>query len=674
MEYIYTGREISWLDFNKRVLDQALALENPILERLKFLAIFSSNLDEYFMIRVSGMAGQVDLGLTSPDPKTSFMPLEYLEKMLKQSKKLVKQAYEIYNSNMEELSPTFLITKYQDLSEKHKLKMDGYFRNLVFPILTPIRFSSHLPFPLLPNLSNYLISKLESNNTQPVYSVVTVPKNVERCIKIKKNTYILLEDLIMNHIGSLYEGMKVEEVVPFRLTRDFDLDFNDQSDDFASSVMAELKNRKRGAAVRLEIDQNASEEISDFLQNHIKLNKKQIFKIDGPLDLTFLHEFIDNLSPYVPNGLYTPIDPIYPKSLLNKPSFFEVLRKKDVMLLHPHHSYKPVIELIEEASNDENVVAIKQTIYRTNKDSRIMDALVKAAESGKQVTVLFELKARFDEENNLYWGNILERAGAHVIYGVPTLKTHSKVLLIVRRTSNLVERFVHFSTGNYNEYNARIYTDISYFTSKKMIGDDATKFFNYISSFSKKPSYNKLIASPNSIRDKLNELIDQEIEFHKESQNGHIILKINSISDIKLINKLYFASQQGVKIDLIVRGICCIVPKVKGLSENIRVISIVGRYLEHMRIYYFNNNNKNNIYISSADLMTRNMENRIELALQVSDINIKTKLYKLLLLQLSDTVKAKENIEGTYHDIVSEEQIDSQMALYDLLSKKRRKS
>lgn len=668
--YPYSARELSWLQFNSRVLEEAKNEDNPILERLRFQAIFSSNLDEYFMIRISGMNGQVNIGLSTPDVKTGYLPLEYLEKMLKTSKKLVKEQYEIYNKTMEQLNEYVTIVKFQELSDSQKVKMTHYFNNLVFPILTPIRFSPYLPFPLLPNLSTYLISKLEDRNGHPQYSVVTVPKNVERVIKIKKNQYILLEDLIMNHIEALYEGSNVLEVTPFRLTRDFDIEFDDQSDDFAHSVMSELKNRKRGAAVRLEVDKTASDEIINFLQDKVNLNKKFTFKISGPLDLTFLHEFISNVQLIIPNSTYQRIEPIYPKVFTNQPSLFEVIRKRDVMLLHPHHSYIPVLQLLEEASSDDNVVAIKQTIYRTNKDSTIMNLLVKAAESGKQVTVLFELKARFDEENNLYWGNILERAGAHVIYGVPTLKTHSKLLLIVRRTSNLVERFVHFSTGNYNENNAKIYTDISYFTSKKIIGDDATKFFNYISSFSKKPNYRKLIASPDSIRNKLFELIDNEVMNHKEHQNGHVILKMNSISDKKVIDKIYEASQKGVKFDLIVRGICCIVPGVEGLSENIRVISIIGRYLEHMRVYHFYNNGKEDTYISSADLMTRNMENRIELAMQITDRSAKAKIKKLLYLQLSDNVKARENINGVYHNINTEEteQINSQIKLYQYLN------
>ncbi|MEC9485339.1 MAG: polyphosphate kinase 1 [Candidatus Izemoplasma sp.] len=664
----YTGRELSWLQFNERVLEESIALSNPLLEQLRFLSIFSSNLDEYFMIRVSGMKGQVDLGLTTPDKKTGFLAKEYLNRMLKKCHQLVMEQYQIYSNKVEELNTHIQFVGYKDLKSKHKDKMDRYFKNLVFPILTPIRFSSYLPFPLLPNLSVYLISQLQDDKGNIHYSVVTVPKNVERFIHVKKQYYILLDDLIMHHIEQLYEGLKVLEVTPFRITRDFDIEFDDQTDDFAKSVMTELKNRKRGAAVRLEIADNASEEIIQFLKMHLDLKGKQIFQLPGPIDLTFLNEVYDKISKKIPGLVFKSRSAIEPSVFKNSTSILDVIRKRDVLLLHPHHSYEPVIQMLKEASEDENVVAIKQTIYRTNKDSRIMSYLVRAAESGKQVTVLFELKARFDEENNLYWGNVLERAGAHVIYGVPHLKTHSKVFLVVRRDQSRVEQFVHFSTGNYNEDNAKIYTDASYFTSKKWIGEDAAKFFNYISSYTKKPTYKKMIASPDSIRDMLFSSIDQEIANKKASKKAHIIFKINAITDVKMINKLYQASQAGVQIDMIVRGICCLNPQVPGLSDNIRVISIVGRYLEHMRIYYFYHEGKDKLYLSSADLMTRNMENRIELALDITDRVSKRRLLKLLHLQLSDNVKARENIQGTYEKIeTSKPKVNAQMALYDML-------
>ena len=664
----YSGREISWLQFNERVLQESVDPTNPLLEQLRFLSIFSSNLDEYFMIRVSGMKGQVDLGLTTPDKKTGYLAKEYLDKMLKKAHRLVTEQYEIYNQKIEELNEHIQFVTYADLKRKHKDKMDRYFKNLVFPILTPIRFSSYLPFPLLPNLSVYLISKLQDDKGNIHYSVVTVPKNVERFIHVKKEFYILLDDLIMQHIQELYEGLAVLEVIPFRITRDFDIEFDDQTDDFAKSVMTELKNRKRGAAVRLEIANDASDEIIAFLKMHLKLKGKQIFKLPGPIDLTFLNEVYDKISKKISGFVYKSRPAIEPNVFKNSNSVFDVIRKRDVLLLHPHHSYEPVIQMLKEASEDDNVVAIKQTIYRTNKDSRIMEYLVHAAESGKQVTVLFELKARFDEENNLYWGNVLERAGAHVIYGVPHLKTHSKVFLVVRRDQQGVEQFVHFSTGNYNEDNAKIYTDVSYFTTKKWIGEDAQKFFNYISSYTKKPTYKKMIASPDSIREMLFTSIDREIDNKKAGKKAHIIIKINSITDVKMINKLYEASQAGVEIDMIVRGICCLNPQVEGLSENIRVISIVGRYLEHMRIYYFYNCGKEDIYLSSADLMTRNMENRIELALHITDRLSKKRLINLLKLQLSDNVKARENKQGEYHYVDSDgPKVNAQMALYKML-------
>lgn len=665
---VYSARELSWLQFNERVLEEVEDNQNPLLEQLKFLAIFSSNLDEYFMIRVSGMKSQMDIGLTTPDRKTGFLATEYLQKMLKESQHLVKKQYDLYHEKIKILREYVRLCEYQDLDEKTKKKANQYFKQLLFPILTPIRFSPYLPFPLLPNLSLYLISKLMDAQGEIYYSVVTVPKNIERVVNLKKDIYLLQEDIIINNIELLYEGLEVIEVVPFRITRDFDIEFDDHSDDFAKSVSAELKNRKRGQAIRLEIDKDASDEVIDFLIDNLPIQKKLIFKIDGPINLSFLHEIVGLVSKKVSGLVYPSMTPIQPAVFESSNSIIDEIRRRDVLLFHPHHSYEPVVQMVKEASEDPNVVAIKQTIYRTNKDSRIMQYLVKAAERGIQVTVLFELKARFDEENNLYWGNELEKAGAHVIYGVPNLKTHSKVLLVVRREKNIVEQFVHFGTGNYNEDNAKIYTDASYFTSKKMLGADATKFFNYISTFTRKPNYNKLVASPDSIRSMLVNKINQEIENQHLYGNGHLIIKINSITDIPMINQLYKASQAGVKIDMIVRGICSLVPQVEGLSENIRVISIVGRYLEHMRIYYFNNNGNEEMFLSSADLMTRNMSNRIELAMKITNPSSKAKIKKLLHLQLSDNVKARENIKGTYQHVKNDKKpLDSQMEFYKYL-------
>lgn len=665
----FTGREISWLQFNERVLQEAVDPLNPLLEQLKFLAICSSNLDEYFMIRVSGMTGQVDLGISQKDVKTGWTPAEYLSKMLKKSSSLVERQYEIYKEKKAALNDVIRLQEYKALKPKHRKIADTYFHNLIFPVLTPISYSSYLPFPLIPNLSVNIIAKLIDSHDVIRYSVVTLPKNIERVIQIKKDVYILLEDLIINNINMLYEGLTVEEAKTFRVTRDFDIEFDDQSDDFAASVYEELKKRKSGAAIRLEIDKNASDQIIDFLMKHLSLNHKQVFYLDGPIDLTLLNELVSYLETRYPDLCYKPIQAINPASFPANESIFEVMRRKDVLLFHPHHAYEPVIRLLKEAAEDPNVVAIKQTIYRTSKDSTIMENLVKAAESGKQVTVLFELRARFDEENNLHWGNILERAGAHVIYGVPNLKTHSKVLLIIRRTKNLVERFVHFSTGNYNEENAKIYTDASYFTSKVMIGEDATRFFNYISSFSKKPEYKRLIASPLSIKEKFFKLIDREIDHQKKNGNGYMCFKMNSISDYDTCKKIYEASAAGVKIDLIVRGICCINPGVPGLSETISCRSIVGRYLEHMRFYYFHNQGNEDIYISSADLMTRNMLSRIELALKINDKTSKSKIKRLMKLQLQDNVKARVNHQGTYSyaENTSKEKINAQVDLYKYL-------
>ncbi len=668
MNRVYTGRETSWLKFNERVLNEALDVSNPLLEQLRFLSIFATNLDEYFMIRVSGIYSQTKLRMTDIDMKSGMLPREYLNDILKQTQKLVKKQYEVYHEKIDALSEHIKFTTYRALTDNQKKRMTAYFQNFIYPILTPIRFSPYLPFPLLPNLSVYIISQLKDKDDRISYSVVTVPKNIKRVVQVKKDTFILLEDLIVEHMDYIYKGTEVVEAFPFRITRDFDIAYNDQSDDFAVSVTKELKNRKRGAAVRVEIQKDVSDHIIEFLNNHLKLPKKHVFFVDGPIDLSFLNELYEVVKDRT-KGLIYPHHPPVDPNVFKKPSVMAVMDKQEVLLLHPHHAYDAVVRLMMEAANDPNVVAIKQTIYRTNKDSRIMSTLVKAAEAGKQVTVLFELKARFDEENNLHWGSELERVGAHVIYGVPELKTHSKLMLIVKNTTEGVKKYVHFSTGNYNENNAKIYTDVSLFTTNDVVGNDVVQFFNYISSYTQKPDYKKLIASPHSIKALFIENVKKEVAYHKKYKNGHIIVKINSLTDVEVMNELIKASQKGVKIDMIIRSICCLIPGIEGFTENIHVRSIVGRYLEHMRIYYFHANGEEKVYITSADLMTRNMERRIETALPVEKDESKQLLIKLLKLQLRDNVKTYVNVQNEYHKIKPEKDkvVHSQLDLYELI-------
>lgn len=669
MSQIYTGREISWLKFNERVLNEALDVTNPLLEQLRFLSIFSTNLDEYFMIRVSGIYSQTNLRMTDLDIKSGMLPREYLNIILKTTQKLVKQQYSVYHEKMDALNEHIHVKTYQSLSENQKKRMTSYFRNFIYPILTPIRFSPYLPFPLLPNLSVYIISMLKDKEDRISYSVVTVPRNIKRVVQVKKDTFILLEDLIIAHMDHLYKGIDVVEAYPFRITRDFDIAYNDQSDDFAVSVTKELKNRKRGAAVRIEIQKNVSDQIINFLNNHLKLPKKHVFFVDGPIDLSFLNELYELVKDRTKGLIYQHQPPVEPK-VFKKPSVMGVMDKQEVLLLHPHHAYDSVVRLLMEAASDPDVVAIKQTIYRTNKDSRIMSTLVKAAEAGKQVTVLFELKARFDEENNLHWGSELERVGAHVIYGVPDLKTHSKLMLIVKNAPEGVKKYVHFSTGNYNEINAKLYTDVSLFTTDEIIGNDVVQFFNYISSYTQKPDYKIMIASPHSIKTMFIRNVRKEVKYHEKYKNGHIIVKINSLTDVHVMEELVKASKKGVRIDMIIRSICCLIPGVEGVTENIHVRSIVGRYLEHMRVYYFHANGHEDVFITSADLMTRNMERRIETALPVENDTSKQLLIQLLKLQLEDNTKTYVNKQGEYEKLVpdGDKTVNSQLDLYKYIT------
>ncbi|MEW9669948.1 RNA degradosome polyphosphate kinase [Ammoniphilus sp. 3BR4] len=679
----YNNREISWLGFNKRVLEEALDEKNPLLERLKFLAIFSSNLDEFFMVRVAGLKDQVDAGFTVPENKAGLTPKEQLKSISDINHKLAQVQYDTYRKMLAQLSNEGIkFFRINDLDEEQMSFVERLFDGLISPVLTPLAVDAYHPFPMLLNKSINIAVVLKSSDKEhgiKKRALVQVPRGLERFIALptinKEMHFVFLEDIIRHFIYKLFIGYEVESATTFRITRNADLELHEEgAEDLLKVIEEELKKRKSGNVVRLEIEEElAEEETLPYLADELEIHEKDVYVLHGPLDLTFLFSFYNDIVKEKEHLAYSPLIPQPSKDILFGDNIFEILNQKDVLLHHPYESFDAVIEFVKQAAEDPNVLAIKQTLYRVSKDSPIIEALKNAGENGKQVLVLVELKARFDEEHNVHWAKELEKAGCHVIYGVTELKTHSKITLVVRRNQGQIERYVHLGTGNYNDSTAKIYTDFGLLTSHSEFGEDASHFFNYLSGYTAKPSLSHFTISPNDIRSHFIDLIDQEIEMHKRYDNGRIIAQMNSLTDKTLMMKLYEASRAGVKIDLIVRGICCLRPGIKEVSDHIRVRSIVGRFLEHSRVFYFHHNGEEKIYLSSADWMTRNMIKRVEISFPIYNEDHKEKVKNTLRLMLSDNVKAREqDSSGEYHYVqrnADEPEIDSQILLYDLAYK-----
>ena len=658
----YNNRELSWLAFNERVLEEALDHRNPLLERLKFLAIFSSNLDEFFMVRVAGLKDQVKARYMKPEDKAGLTPKQQLEEITQLTHKLVNRQYQTFNSMLAtELNHEGIhLLKMKDLTDEQLQYLEEYFDEQIFPVLTPLAVDAYHAFPMLLNRSLNIAVMIEdlhdSNEQQLKKAIVRVPAVLHRIIRIDSSDQnvqiIFLEDLISHFISKLFKGYGVKSTTLFRITRNADLEIHEEgASDLLEEIEEELKKRKWGAAVRLEIQNNRFDPmVLDYLIDELEIHKEDIYEIDGPLDLTILFRYYKQIAKIREGFTYEPYCPQIPPELEAGKSVFQLLSQQDLFLHHPFDSFEPVVQFITEAASDPDVLAIKQTLYRAGGDSPIVEALKVAAEKGKQVTVLVELKARFDEENNVQWAKELEKSGCHVIYGMNNVKTHSKITLVIKRKNRNIECFVHLGTGNYNDQTAKVYTDMAIMTSNRKIGADAIGFFNYLSGYTLKPSYHHLSVSPFNIREDLLKYIDEEISYHQQFGNGQIIIKMNAFSDKTLIKKLYEASKAGVKIDLIVRGICCLRPGIKGISENITVRSIVGRFLEHSRAYYFHHNGEERLFLSSADLMTRDMENRVEILFPIFDGQIKKRIKEILLIYLADNTKAREQDEfGQYH-------------------------
>ena len=676
MKYKYDyfiNRELSWLEFNDRVLNEAVYEENPLLEKCKYLSITSSNLDEFFMTRIGALKAQIDSNFTGKDI-SGMTPKQQMEKIEERIEKLIKKQYTIYNNEIiPDLKKNDIhILKYGELSKTEKEIVLEYYEETIFPILTPTAIDASRPFPLLQNKSLNIIVELKGEKN--LYSFVQVPSIISRFYKLpSKQGYrlILLEEIIKQFIDTLFEGFTIKKMSEFRVTRDSDVMIDEEeAEDLLSEIEKSIKNRKWGSPVRVEISEDIEKDTREYLREILKLKKTDVYKVNGPLDLTFMMKLSSAVD--VPKLKFTPEPPVF-SNKFHEESIFELMTKKEMILHHPYESFEPVLELVRKAAVDPKVLAIKQTLYRVSGNSPIVKCLKEAANNGKQVTVLVEIKARFDEEQNITWAKELEKAGCHVIYSLKGLKTHAKLLLIVRQEVEGIQRYVHLSTGNYNDNTAKLYTDIGYFSINEDLCNDISYLFNTLTGFSMPRYWNKISVAPNDLRTKLYELIDNEMENQKAGKKSKIVMKANSLTDKAMIEKLYDASRMGVEIKLIIRGACSLRSKVKDISENIEVYSIVGRNLEHSRIFYFENDGDYRIYLSGADLMPRNLDRRIEVMFPIEEEDLKAEVLKVLELNLSDNTKKRiQESDGTYKNsnARSSKKINAQKELYKLAKKK----
>lgn len=668
-EYFY-NRELSWLKFNLRVLKEAMVKETPLLERLKFIAISASNLDEFFMVRVASLWSNFDSGVEKRDA-SGMSVHEQLVAISQAAHEQVRTQTKSLIALMAEMDAVKLhFRRVKDLSELGKDWLEEYYREVVFPVLTPMAVDASRPFPFLANKTLNLAVELIKADGEHSMGLIQVPSVLDRIVEVEpegKRTFVFLEDIIASHCHDLFKGCHILDMVSFRVTRDSDLDLEeDDSVDLMKEVEESLRKRKRGAAVRLEIFKTNNNRIKKFLEENLDVTEMEVYEINGPLDPTCFFKFIGmkGMWPW----LYEPFVPQRPLELPDDSDLFAAIRENDILLHHPYESFDPVVKLVSDAADDPQVLAIKQTLYRVSGNSPIVAALARAAENGKQVTVLVELKARFDEENNILWARRLEKAGCHVIYGLVGLKTHAKIILIVRKEDNGIRRYLHLGTGNYNDSTAKLYTDLGLMTANDEFGSDASAFFNLLSGYSEPPVWNKLVMAPLGLREKIYALIDNEIAMVRAGREGHIIAKMNSLIDQPVIQKLYEASAAGVHIDLIVRGICGLRTGIEGISDNITVRSIVGRQLEHSRIFWFANGGEEQLYLSSADWMPRNLNDRVELFFPVETEEHIRRIKALLDLYLRDNVGAHMmQSNGTYRRVRNKlEPVSAQSTLYEM--------
>jgi polyphosphate kinase len=661
------NRELSLLEFQRRVLDEALDEANPMLERLKFLAIFGSNMDEFFMVRMSGIRKQVEARIMEVFPD-GLTPPEVLAAMRKISSELFGNALNFFNKKMvSQLDKVGVhLLDYDKLTAAQLEKVNDYFNAVVYPVLTPLALDPGHPFPHISNLSLNLAIVIKDKKGHEKFARLKVPDTLPRLLPIKRSSgasrkdgtiphhhyFVWLEQVIMANLAPLFPGLEVVAAHPFRIVRDADVEIQEiEADDLLETMQQSIRKRKFGSVVRVEIYESMPDNIRELLIDNLEIRQNDVYVSPAPLGLSSLWQVYGNVERH---DLKFPIyHPVVPKAFENAMlagDIFETLKRRNILMHQPYDSFNPIVDFLKAAARDPDVLAIKQTLYRVGQNAPVVEALLEASERGKQIAVLVELKARFDEESNIGWAKMLEEAGVHVVYGLMGLKTHCKVTMVIRKEGDGIRRYLHLGTGNYNAVTARIYEDLGLFTCDEAIGSDITDLFNYLTGYSTKQHFKKLMVAPVNLRAGLEKLIRREIEHAQAGRPAYLILKANALVDPILIELLYEASRAGVKVDLLIRGMCCLRPGLKGVSENIRVISIVGRYLEHSRVFYFQNNGKEEIYMGSADLMRRNQDHRVEVVFPVESKEHIDYLYNgMLAIYLSDNMRARVmKSDGTY--------------------------
>ena len=643
---IYMNRELSWLKFNERVLEEAENPENPLCERLTFASIYQSNLDEFYMVRVGSLVDQMLLAKDIRENKTNMTPEEQLDAILARTKKLNRKRDVVYEEIMENLEQYGVhMLNFHKIEKEDRNYLERYFEAEVAPVISPSIVGKRQPFPFLRNKEIYAVVVLETKKGKEKLGIIPCSSaGIQRLIPVpgKTGTYMLSEELILHFVSKIFKGYHIKAKSLLRITRNADIDADalyDEDLDYREFMVELIKARKKLAPIRLELSREMDGDVVETLCEYLEVDKNYVFRGDIPLDLSFVFQIQD--------GLRKRTELFYEKRIPQKSPLFnshepilDQIAKKDRFLSYPYESIKPFLTMLHEAANDEDVVSIKMTLYRVAKQSKVVEALIEAAENGKEVFVLVELKARFDEENNIVWAKMLEKAGCHVIYGLVGLKTHSKITLVVRREENGIRRYVHLATGNYNDSTAKLYTDCGIFTCDERFGEDATAVFNMLSGYSEPKRWNRLIVAPIWMKDRFVKMIEREAEHAKKGEEAHIAAKMNSLCDPEIIAALYYASSCGVRIDLLIRGICCLKVGIPGISENIHVRSIVGNFLEHSRIFYFRNGGSDEIYMGSADWMPRNLDRRVEIVFPVEDERIKEEIMHVLDLEFRDNVKA----------------------------------
>ncbi len=687
---LYINRELSLLAFQRRVLEEAQDPANPLLERIKFLSILGSNLDEFFMIRVAGLMRQLESG-TAEVAADGMTPAEQLEAIRAEVANLVATAHKALRR---QLMPALekagvRIREYRQLSATQQARADKYFFHTVFPVLTPLAFDPGRPFPHISNLSLNLAVLIRDAEGEQHFARIKVPVTLPQLISVeaparpakigeavKSQTFVWLEDIIASNLNSLFPGMEILEAHPFHVTRDAEIAIQElEAGDLLENTEEGLRQRRFGDVVRLQVSAAMPANVLRILVNNLEVNRKYVSKHSGPLSLSRLKYLASIDRPELKDPVFLPA--VSPALELDgdEEDIFSAIRARDILLHHPFDSFQPVIDLLKKSARDPSVLAVKMTLYRVGRNSPVVEALLEAVEEEKQVAALVELKARFDEESNIEWAKAMERQGVHVVYGLLGLKVHSKIILVVRAESDTIRRYVHLGTGNYNPVTAHLYTDLGLFTADEEIGADVTDLFNYLTGYSSKKDYRKLLVAPINLRERFQELIHREIEHHRRSGNGHLIFKMNALEEPAMVRSLYQASQAGVKVDLIVRGICCLRPGVPGVSDNIQVISVVGRFLEHSRIYYFHNGGDEEIFLGSADLMSRNLIRRVEVLFPVEDRRLVRHLRDHVLeIYLRDNVKARlMQADGSYQRRTREPEEEEISSQESLLSRRRTK-